>query len=193
MTSSSLYDTTGTLPDHGIVLMDHIRECVELAAQVRSAAPLQLVGHCLRYGRSAAAQNIESYVAQYQLDEKLEVALLQAGVTPTSPLPQDAEGLIADAILGMAAEESAARGGGADKGGLQLQRETERLHALLREKEEAWERERQRLMAAEAAAAAQAAEAHRAMERGVHVAVEEAVEKARRAARARQRARRGAR
>ena len=48
MTSSSLYDTTGTLPDDGIVLMDHIRECVELAAQVRSAAPLQLVGHCLR-------------------------------------------------------------------------------------------------------------------------------------------------
>ena len=56
MTSSSLHDTTGTLPDDGIVLMDHIRECVELAAQVRSAAPLQLVGHCLRYGRSAAAQ-----------------------------------------------------------------------------------------------------------------------------------------
>ena len=79
-------------------LLDRLREYVELAARLRSASPLQLVAHAL----TAPELSVTSFVAEHQLDEKLQRALLKAGVTPTHPLPADAEARLATALLALA-------------------------------------------------------------------------------------------
>ena len=79
-------------------LLDRLREYVELAARLRSASPLQLVAHAL----TTPELSVTSFVAQYQLNEKLQRALLKAGVTPSHPLPADAEARLATALLALA-------------------------------------------------------------------------------------------
>ena len=49
-------------------LLDRLREYVELAARLRSASPLQLVAHAL----TAPELSVTSFVAQHQLNEKLQ-------------------------------------------------------------------------------------------------------------------------
>ena len=78
-------------------LLDRLREYVELAARLHSAAPLQLVAYALR----APELGVTSFVAQHQLEEKLQRALLQAGVNPSDPLPADAEERLAAALLSL--------------------------------------------------------------------------------------------
>ena len=90
-------DETGASA-HTLHLLDRLREYVELAARLRSAAPLQLVAHALR----APELSVTSFVAQHQLDEKLQRALLQAGVNPRDPLPADAHQRIAASLLSLA-------------------------------------------------------------------------------------------
>ena len=101
-------DETHTLNNDGVMLMQEIRDCVDAAARLRSAAPLQLVAWCLRYGRTSEVLGIEDFVAVNHLDERLEHALLTAGVVPTQPLPKDAPLRVAAAILGESYEGAAA-------------------------------------------------------------------------------------
>ena len=101
-------DETHTLNNDGVLLMQEIRDCVDAAARLRSAAPLQLVAWCLRYGRTSDVLGIEDFVAVNHLDERLEHALLTAGVVPTQPLPKDAPLRVAAAILGETYEGAAA-------------------------------------------------------------------------------------
>ena len=89
-----------------LLLLERLREYVELAARLRSAAPLQLVAHCL----TAPELSVTRFVAQHQLDERLQRALLQAGVNPSDPLPEDAEERLATALLSLAQQAEAPMG-----------------------------------------------------------------------------------
>ena len=89
-----------------LLLLERLREYVELAARLRSVAPLQLVAHCL----IAPELSVTRFVAQHQLDERLQRALLQAGVNPSDPLPEDAEQRLATALLSLAQQAEAPMG-----------------------------------------------------------------------------------